>query len=233
MKNKLVSLDQALDGVRDGMTVMLGGFGLPGTPMTLIQALLDKGVRDLTLIKNEANEPGMGVSLLIEAGRVKKMVLSHLGLNVRAVEMRNAGDLEVEFHPQGILAEKIRAGGAGLPGLLSDIGIDTILREGKQIVTVGGREAMVEPSLRADVALVHAATADYVGNLRYTRSASNFNPLMAMAADMVIAEAVEVVETGAMDPDSVHTPGCFVDRLVDLGGLSEKYEVLDHHVAKA
>jgi len=233
MKDKTVTLDRALDGVTDGMTVMVGGFGLPGTPLTLLQALLDTGAKDLTLIKNEANEAGMGVSLLIEAGRVSKMVLSHLGLNVRAVEMRNQGELEVEFHPQGILAEKIRAGGAGLPGLLSDIGIDTIIREGKQIVTVNGREAMVEPSLRADVALVHAARADRVGNLRYTRSANNFNPLMAMAADLVVAEAVEVVETGDMDPDDVHTPGCFVDRLVDLGGLPDAYKVMEHHVAKA
>ena len=233
MNDKTVSLERALEGVTHGMTVMVGGFGLPGTPLTLIQALLDTGARDLTLIKNEANEPGMGVSLLIEAGRVRKMVLSHLGLNTKAVEMRNAGELEVEFHPQGILAEKIRAGGAGLPGLLSDIGIDTILREGKQIVTVDGREAMVEPSLRADLALVHAARADHVGNLRYTRSASNFNPLMAMAADLVVAEAVEVVAAGDMDPDSVHTPGCFVDRVVNLGGLPKTYEVLEHHVAKA
>ncbi len=233
MKDKTVTLEQALAGVTDGMTVMVGGFGVPGTPMTLLQALLDTGVTDLTLIKNEANELGVGVSLLIEAGRVSRMVLSHLGLNTRAVEMRNSGELEVEFHPQGILAEKIRAGGAGLPGLLSDIGIDTIIRQGKQVVTVNGREAMVEPSLRADVALIHAARADRMGNLCYTRSACNFNPLMAMAADLVIAEAVEVVRPGDIDPDIVHTPGCFVDRLVDLDGLSEKYKVLEHHVAKA
>jgi acetate CoA/acetoacetate CoA-transferase alpha subunit len=215
------------------MTVMVGGFGLPGTPLTLVQGLVDAGVQDLTLIKNEANEPGIGVSLLIEAGRVSRMVLSHLGLNTVAMKMMVAGELEVEFHPQGILAEKIRCGGAGLLAFVTDIGIDTILRDSRQVVQFDGREAILEPALRADVALIHAARADRLGNLCYTKSAFNFNPLMAMAADTVIAEAVEVVEPGGLDPDEVHTPGAFVDHIVELGEPGEAYKVLEHHVCKS
>lgn len=233
MKDKRVSLEQALEGVRDGMTVMVGGFGLPGTPVTLVNALLETGVRDLTLIKNDGNEVGLGVSPLLEAGRVRKFVVTHMGLNVEAVRMMNAGELEVEFHPQGIFAEKIRCGGAGLPGFLSDIGIDTIIREKRQVMEFEGREVFVEPSLRADLSLVHAARADVLGNLVYTKSARNFNPLMAMAGDLVVAECADVVEPGGLDPDFVHTPGAFVDRLVVLDELPETYGVLAHHVLQA
>lgn len=231
MIDKTCSAAQAVSAIKDGQTVMLGGFGLPGTPLTLIDALLDHGAKDLTIIKNEANEQGLGVSKLIEAGRVRKIVLSHLGLNTLAVEMKNKGELQVEFHPQGILAEKIRAGGAGLMGILTDIGIDTILREDRQVMEFQGREVIVEPALRADAALVHAARADRLGNLSFRTSARNFNPLMAQAADLVIAEATQVLDTGQLDPDHIHTPAAFVDQVVDLGGeLPQAYGVLSHHV---
>jgi len=161
---------------KDGMTVMVGGFGVPGTPFTLIDALLEHGVSDLTLIKNEANEDHMGLSRLIEAGRAKKLITSHLGLNATVIGMMNRAEIEVEFYPQGILAEKIRAGGAGLFGILTDIGIDTILAQNKELITVNGQRVMIEPALRADMALVHAAAADHFGNLVYEKSARNFNP---------------------------------------------------------
>lgn len=233
MKDKRTSLDRALEGVRNGMSVMVGGFGLPGTPLTLIEALLETGVRDLTLIKNDGNEKGLGISRLLEAGRVKKLILTHMGLNVEAARMMNAKELEVEFHPQGIFAEKIRCGGAGLPGFLTDIGIDTIIRENRQVMEFQGSEVIVEPSLRADVSLIHAARADVLGNLVYTKSARNFNPLMAMAGDLVIAESADVTDIGGLDPDHIHTPGAFVDRLVVLDGLPETYGVLEHHVLQA
>jgi len=230
MKNKITPINEALNGLKDGITIMVGGFGTPGTPMTLVKALYDSGVKDITLIKNEANEEGLGVSPLIEAGRVRKLIVTHLGLNTKVVQMMYAGELEVEFHPQGIFAEKIRCGGSGLPGFLTDIGIDTILRDSRPIMEFEGQEVLIEKSLRADIALIHAATADTLGNLVYTKSARNFNPLMAMAGDLVIAECADIRDPGKIDPDLIHTPGPFVDRLVQLDGLSEQYGVLKHHV---
>ena len=209
---------------------MVGGFGVPGTPFTLIDTLLATGVSDLTLIKNEANEDHMGLSKLIEAGHCRKIITSHLGLNATVIGMMNRGEIDVEFYPQGILAEKIRAGGAGLFGFLTDIGIDTILSDKKQTVTVGGRKVIAEPALRADVALIHAALADRSGNLVYEKSARNFNPLMATAADTVIAEVERVVETGSLDPDQIHTPGAFVDHVVEIKELTQEYGILAHHV---
>ncbi len=232
--DKTVGIRDALADIRDGATVMVGGFGMPGAPIALIDALLDLGRGNLTIIKNEANEPGMGVSRLAEAGLVSRIILSHLGLNSVVIEMMNKGEIEIEFFPQGILAEKIRCGGAGLPGFLTDIGMDTIIREGKEIIEFQGRQVMVEPSLRADVALVHARRADRLGNLVFEKTAYNFNPLMATAADLVIAEALEVVDTGRLDPDQIHTPCAFVDRVVDLGGQpTAAYKVMEHHVSQA
>lgn len=230
MKNKIRPPEGLRALFKDGQTVMVGGFGVPGTPFSLLDMLLESGATDLTLIKNEANEAGMGVSKLIEAGRVKKIITSHLGLNAVAVGMMNRGEIDVEFYPQGILAEKIRAGGAGLFGFLTDIGIDTIIREKKQVITLDGRSLILEPALRADIALIHAAAADMGANLVYEKSARNFSPLMATAADTVIVEAERIVETGALDPDAVHTPGAFVDHLFLIDRLSEAYGVLQHHV---
>ncbi len=231
MKQKLCSLDEAIALIQPGDRVMMGGFGVPGTPFTLIDGLLRAGVGDLTLIKNEANEDHMGASRLLEAGQVSRMITTHLGLNKTVIEMMNQGQVEVEFFPQGVLAEKIRAGGAGLYGFLTDIGMDTeILRQAKRLVELDGRELILEPALTAEVALVHAARADRFGNLVYDKSAMNFNPVMATAASTVIVEAEEVVETGQLDPECIHTPGAFVDRIVLLETLSEEYGVLQRHV---
>lgn len=230
MIDKSTALEAALAGIHDGAIIMVGGFGVPGTPFRLIDGLLDQGARELTLIKNEANEDHMGLSKLIEAGRVKKLITSHLGLNATAIALMNQGAIEVDFFPQGILAEKIRAGGAGLAGILTDIGIDTILAERKQRITLDGREFIVEPSLRADVALLHADRGDRFGNLIYCKSARNFNPIMATAADLVIAEVEQLVEPGALDADRIHTPGAFVDRVVLLTALTAEYGILQHHV---
>jgi len=230
MIDKICLIEDIRSRFKDGMTVMVGGFGVPGTPFTLIDALLATGASDLTLIKNEANEDHMGLSKLIEAERCKKIITSHLGLNATVIGFMNRGEIDVDFYPQGILAEKIRAGGAGLFGFLTDIGIDTILSDKKQKVTIDGREVIAEPALRADVALIHAATADRSGNLVYEKSARNFNPLMATAADTVIAEVERVAETGSLDPDQIHTPGAFVDHLVEIKDLTQEYGILAHHV---
>lgn len=230
MIDKICTARAALGRMRSGHTVMVGGFGVPGTPFTLIGELLHQGTGDLTLIKNEANEGGTGVSKLIETGRVRRLITSHLGLNAVAIGMMNRGEIEVEFYPQGILAEKIRAGGAGLLAILTDIGLDTLIRETRQTVTVGGKTAILESALRADVALLHAAFADRSGNLVYEKAARNFNPLMATAADIVIVEAEHVVEVGELDPDRIHTPGIFVDHVVQIERLSSEYGVLEHHV---
>lgn len=230
MLDKTTDIAPALDQLHDGQTVMIGGFGAPGTPFVLLDRLLEQGTTDLTLVKNDANEPGSGISRLLEAGRAAKLIASHIGLNPQAVAMMNRRELEVELYPQGILAEKIRAGGAGLLGFLTDIGIDTLLRQSRQVITIDGREAILERALRADVALIHAARADRSGNLVFARSARNFCPLMAMAADRVVVEVEEIVEPGAIDPDQVHLPGAFVDHLVLLEELTPDYGVLPQHV---
>ncbi|MCP4629637.1 MAG: CoA transferase subunit A [bacterium] len=230
MIDKTITLETAIRNLHDGDTVMVGGFGVPGTPFTLINGLLQAGVSELTLIKNEANEDGLGLSKLIEAGRAAKLITSHLGLNATVIGIMNRGELEVEFYPQGILAEKIRAGGAGLYGILTDIGIDTILAEKKEIITIAGRQVIIEPALRADVALIHAAAADPFGNLVYEKSARNFNPAMATAAETVIVETERLVASGELDPDKIHTPGGFIDHVVVLDKLSNEYGTLEHHV---
>lgn len=230
MLDKTSDLSSALKSIKDGAVIMVGGFGVPGTPFTLIGGLLAKGVSGLTLIKNEANEDHMGLSKLLEAGLTKKIITSHLGLNATAIAMMNRGEIEVEFYPQGILAEKIRAGGAGLAGILTDIGIDTILRDKKQVITMNGGEVIIEPALRADAALIHAAKGDRFGNLVFEKSARNFNPVMATAADLVIAEVEELIETGDLDPDQVHTPGAFVDHVVLIKELTSEYGILERHV---
>ena len=230
MTSKLCLLEDIRRIFTDDQTVMVGGFGVPGTPFTLIDRLLAQGTRNLTLVKNEANEAGMGVSKLLEAGRVRTLITSHLGLNPTAIAMMNRGEIAVELYPQGILAEKIRAGGAGLLGIVTDIGIDTILRENRQLVRVAEHDAILEPALRADIALIHAATADRAGNLQFAKSARNFGPLMAMAADRVIVETEAIVPVGALDPDAVHLPGAFVDHIVVLEKLTPEYGVLTRHV---
>jgi acetate CoA/acetoacetate CoA-transferase alpha subunit len=226
LPDKSTTLEEAVARIGDGATVMVGGFGVPGTPFTLIHELVRQGPRGLTVIKNDANETGMGIDHLLASGQVARLITTHIGLNPRAIELMNAGKIEVEFCAQGILAERIRAGGAGLGAILTDIGEGTELAQGKQRVEIDGKRFIVEMALRADVALIHADRADTFGNLDYVATARNFNPLMAMAADQVIAEAEQVLPLGELPPDDVHTPGPFVDHVVRLGVLSKEYAVV-------
>ena len=228
--NKVTSINDAISTIKDGQTIMVGGFGVPGTPFMLVEALLQQGTRHLTLIKNEANEPDLGVSKLIEAGRVDRLITSHLGLNTTVLKMMNDKKIAVEFNPQGILVERIRCGGAGLIGFISDIGIDTVLSQNKQLITLNGRKGIVESALRADVAMIHAAVGDDLGNLVFEKSARNFNPAMATAADIVIAEVESIVNAGSLDPDAIHTPSAFVDHVVEIRELPDEYGILEHHV---
>ena len=226
MPATVVDIESAIAGIGDGASVMIGGFGVPGTPFCLLDELLRQGQKGLTLIKNDANENGMGVDHLLLNGQVDKLIASHIGLNSTAIDMMNRGQLEVELCPQGILAERIRNAGAGLFGFLTDIGIDTILAEGKPRFEIDGRELLLEQPLRADFALLHAARADPQGNLTYAAAAQNFNPLMAMAAEHVIAEVEILTQPGGLSPEVIHTPAPFVDRLVYLAELSEDYNVI-------
>ncbi len=205
---------------------MIGGFGVPGTPFCLLDELVRQGQKDLVLIKNDANENGMGVDHLLRNGQVRKLIVSHIGLNSNAIEMMNQGIIEVELCPQGILAERVRCAGAGLYGFLTDIGVDTILAEGKPLLEIDGRRLLLEKPLRADFALLHAALSDPLGNLQYAAAAQNFNPLMAMAAGHVIAEVEHLTEPGKLAPETVHTAAPFVDRLVRLPALTEDYGVI-------
>jgi len=227
MPDKSHDLVDAIARIPDGASVMVGGFGVPGTPFYLLEELVRQGPKDLTIIKNDANENGMGVDWLLQSGQVAKLITSHIGLNSNAVAKLNAGEIEVEFVPQGILAERIRVAGAGLMGFISDIGADTILAKGKQVVSVGGTQGVIEPALKADFALVHAAQADTFGNLRFAAAARNFNPLICMAARRTIAEAEIVLPLGEIAPDDVHTPGTFVDDVVALPEISEVYGVVE------
>ncbi|WP_432452582.1 MULTISPECIES: CoA transferase subunit A [unclassified Agarivorans] len=228
--NKQQTLQQAIAVIPEGATVMVGGFGCPGTPFTLINELLRQGQRHLTLIKNDANESGIGISKLIENGQVDKLITTHLGLNKPVIDLMNSGQLEVEFHPQGILAEKIRTAGAGSFGFLSDIGLDSEITLPEQLLEWQGQRYKVEMAQSAEFALLHAAQADHYGNLMYQGSAINFSPLMAMAANHVIVETADCQEPGSLNPNHIHTPSVFVSSLVPLAALSDEYGALSHHV---
>jgi len=196
------------------MTVMIGGFLACGTPESLIDALVQKGVKDLTVIANDTAFPDKGIGKLVVNRQLKKVTVSHIGTNPETGRQMHAGELTVELVPLGTLAECIRAGGFGLGGFLTPTGVGTVVEDGKQKLTIGGREYLLELPLKADVALLKAAKADKAGNLVFRKAARNFNPLMATAAEIVIVEAQEIVETGTIDPDEVMTPGIFVDYLV-------------------
>lgn len=197
------------------MTLMIGGFMVCGSPTGIIQALVEKGVKNLTVICNDTGFPDRGIGLLIANHQVKKIVVSHIGTNPLTIDQMNKGELVVEFSPQGTLAERVRAGGAGLGGILTPTGLGTQVQEGKQIIAVDGRQFLLETPLRADVALIKASVADESGNLVYKGTTQNFNPLMATAADVVIAEVDHLVETGRLVPESINTPNIFVDFLVE------------------
>lgn len=214
MKNKQIDIQQAAEHFRDGMTIMVGGFMGVGTPPRLVKALLDSGVKDLTLIANDTAFVDTGIGPLVVNGRVKKVIASHIGTNPETGRRMIAGEMEVELVPQGTLIERIRCGGAGLGGFLTPTGVGTVVEEGKQKITQNGVEYLLELPLRADLALVQSHIADKQGNLVYQLTARNFNPLIALAADVVIAEPDVQVEVGDIAPDAVMTPGALIDYIV-------------------
>jgi acetate CoA/acetoacetate CoA-transferase alpha subunit len=216
--NKIISIEEISSILTDGMTIMAGGFMGVGTPQELVTALLEADVKDLTLIANDTAFTGTGVGPLIVNKRVKKVIASHIGTNPETGKQMIAGELEVELVPQGTLAERVRAGGSGLGGVLTPTGVGTVVEEGKEKITVDGREYLLEKPLRAEVAILKAFKADKAGNLIYHRSARNFNPLMALAADLVIVQVEQIVEVGEIDPDEVMTPGILVDKIFVQGG---------------
>lgn len=201
-------------GVRDGMTIMAGGFGLCGIPENLIAALRELGVKDLTIISNNAGVDDFGLGLLLQTKQIKKMIASYVGENAIFEQQFLSGELEVELTPQGTLAEKIRAGGAGIPAFFTPTGYGTLVAEGKETREFNGRWYVLEEALTADLAIVKAYKADKAGNLIYRKTARNFNPMMATAAKVTIAEVEEIVEIGELDPDFIHTPGIYVDMVV-------------------
>ena len=209
-----VSAKDAVAMIPDGATLMIGGFMGVGTPERLIDELVRQGKRDLTVIANDTAAPGVGIGKLVRARLVKKAIVSHIGLNPETQQQMIAGEMEVDLVPQGTLIERIRAGGFGLGGILTATGVGTVVEEGKQKVTVAGKEYLVEAALRADFALVHAFMADYQGNLAYALTGRNFNPVMAMAADTVIVAVDNVVPVGLIAPDHVVTPAPLVDYLI-------------------
>ncbi|MFA9423196.1 MAG: CoA transferase subunit A [Sedimentibacter sp.] len=216
--NKLISVDEAVGMIHDGMTIMIGGFLGCKNPDVLIDAIVEKGVKDITLIANDTSFPEIGIGKLIVNKQIKKLIASHIGTNKETGNQMTSGELEVELVPQGTLAERIRAAGAGLGGILTPTGLGTIVAEGKQIILIDGKEYLLEKPIRADIALIVGTKVDKKGNVRYSKATRNFNPLMATAADVVIVEADEVVEVGEIDPDDVMTPGIFVRYIVDVGG---------------
>ena len=212
--SKFISIEEAVSKVKDGMTIMEGGFLANGTPNKIVDALAKSGVKNLTLICNDTAYPDKGVGQLIANKQVKKLFVSHIGTNPHTSEQMNSGELEIEFCPQGSLAERVRAGGCGLGGILTQTGMGTIVAEGKQIVNVDGKDYLLEKPLRADIALVGASLGDKAGNLVYRGTSQNFNPLMASAADLVIAEINELVEIGEIAAENVKTPSIMVDFIV-------------------
>ncbi|AMP37404.1 MULTISPECIES: CoA transferase subunit A [Ralstonia solanacearum species complex] len=214
--NKIyASAGEALAGiVKDGQIIAVGGFGLCGIPEALIGALRDSGVKGLTCISNNAGVDGFGLGLLLETRQIKKMISSYVGENKEFERQYLSGELELEFTPQGTLAEKLRAGGAGIPAFFTRTGVGTVVADGKEVREFDGEHYVMERSLTADVALVKAWKADKSGNLKYHRTARNFNPMCAMAGRITVVEVEEIVETGTFDPDEVHTPGVFVQRIV-------------------
>jgi len=215
----------ALAGLlKDGMLIMAGGFGLCGIPETLILAIRESGVKDLTVVSNNAGIDGAGLGLLLETHQIRKMVSSYVGENKMFAEQYLAGELEIEFNPQGTLAERIRAGGAGIPAFFTKTGVGTLVAEGKELREFAGETYLMEQGLVADLAIVHAWKADREGNLVYRKTARNFNPVMATAGKVTVAEVEHLVEPGEIDPDQIHTPGIFVQRILRYPSYEKRIE---------
>jgi len=212
--SKVTTLEEIGHLFRDGMTIMVGGFMGTGAPEALVKILIDRNIHDITLISSDTSLVDSGVGPLVINKRLKKLIASHIGTNPETGKQMMAGELDVELVPQGTLAERVRAGGAGLGGILTPTGTGTMVAENKQTLNIDGREFLVELPLRADVALLKAHKADKIGNLIYRNSARNFNPLMALAADIVIVQVDEIVEVGDLDPNIVVTPGVLIDKII-------------------
>ncbi len=223
MKNKIYeSPAAALDGLLfDGMTIMSGGFGLSGNPESLIPEIRASGVKGLTVVSNNAGADGFGLWMLLETRQIKKMIASYVGENKLFEQQYLSGELDLELNPQGTLAERIRAGGAGIPAFYTKTGVGTVVAEGKPVERFEGEEYVRETWLRADLSVIKAWRADPAGNLMFRKTARNFNPNMATAGKVTVVEVEEVVEAGGFDPDCIHTPGIFVDRIV-LSTINEK-----------
>ncbi len=215
--DKIISMEEAINHIEDGMTIMVGGFLGCGSPHRLIDALVEKGVKDLTLICNDSGFTDIGVGKLVVNKQIKKLMASHVGTNRETGNQMNSGEMEVILVPQGTLAEQVRCGGTGLGGFLTPTGVGTIVEEGKEKMEIDGVEYLLEMPLRADVALIAGETVDKYGNIVYYGATRNFNNLMAAAADITIVETESVVEVGELDPNHVVTPGIFVNYIVDGG----------------
>ncbi|MFC4156670.1 CoA transferase subunit A [Corynebacterium marambiense] len=210
--------------IKDGMSIAVGGFGLSGNPFDLIEAVQASGAKDLTIVSNNMSIDGIGLGLLLESRQVKRVLASYVGENKAFSEQYLSGELELEFVPQGSLAERLRAAGAGIPAFFTPTGYGTIVAEGKEVREIDGRHHILEHAIKTDLALVHAATADPNGNLVYNRTARNFNPVCAMAGRITIAEAEEIVDLGELDPDFIHTPGVYVQHLVQAAPRTKPIE---------
>lgn len=225
MRKLYDSAAAALDGLLfDGMTLMSGGFGLCGIPENLIGALRDSGVKDLTVISNNAGVDTFGLGLLLQTRQIRKMISSYVGENETFERQYLSGELELEFNPQGTLAERIRAGGAGIPGFYTKTGVGTLVAEGKEHKEFGGEVYVLELGLVADLAIVKAWKGDEAGNLVYRKTARNFNPMMATAGKVTVAEVEELLPAGSLDPDGIHTPGIFVQRIVKGASYEKRIE---------
>lgn len=210
--------------VRDGMTIMSGGFGLCGIPEALAEAILESGAKDLTVISNNAGVDGIGLGKLLATRQIRKMISSYVGENKIFAQQYLAGELELEFTPQGTLSERIRAGGAGIPAFFTKTGVGTIIAEGKEVREFDGEKYVMERALVADLSIVHAWKADTEGNLVFRKTARNFNPMMATAGRVTIAEVEHLVPAGSIDPDHIHTPGIFVNRIVHIPDAPKRIE---------
>ncbi len=223
--NKVVAtVAEAVDVLRDGMTIMVGGFGLSGNPESLIRAVVDRGVRHLTLVSNNAGNLGKGLATWLKAGIIDKVICSYIGNNEDLHTRMASGAVKVEVTPQGTLAERMRAAGAGIPAFFTPTGVGTVVEDGKETREIDGRRYILEKALPADVALVRATMSDRFGNLRFWRTARNFNPVMATAAKLTIVEADHLLDNGAIDPDDVHLSGIFVHRIVHVPEHENAFE---------
>lgn len=225
MSNKIyANAEAALAGIKDNMTLILGGFGLCGIPENSIEALRKSGVKGLTCVSNNAGVDDFGLGLLLQTRQIKKMISSYVGENALFEKLYMSGELELEFCPQGTLAERIRAGGAGIPGFYTPTGVGTLVAEGKEIKNFEGRDYVLERGIRGDFAFVKAWKGDKFGNLMFRKTSRNFNPMAATAGKITVAEVEELVEVGSLDPDQIHTPGVYVQRIFQGSNYQKRIE---------